>query len=112
MHHRRVAYRSSARDDLDSIYKYIRGQGGLGSTAKAYLRRIRSRCTAIGDIPYGGTSREDLGPDMRMTVFERRVVILYQVADDAVWITNVISGGRDYEALFDRRGNLPADIPD
>lgn len=104
---RRVVYSPSARSDLNEIYNYIRRQGGLGSVAKSYLGRIRDRCDKIGDVPFSGVSRDELGAGMRMTVFERRVVILYQVADDTVWITNIISGGRDYETLFDRRGNIP-----
>lgn len=37
-----------------------------------------------------------------MAVFERRVVILYRVDEDTVWITNLFSGGRDYETLLHR----------
>jgi toxin ParE1/3/4 len=107
MRHRCVVLRQSARDDLREIYDYIRQQGGFGKTAKAYIRRIRDRCHKIGDIPLGSVSRDDLGPGIRMAVFERSVVILYTVDDDTVWITNILSGGRDYETLFDRRGNVP-----
>jgi toxin ParE1/3/4 len=35
-----------------------------------------------------------------MVAFERRAVILYRVEDEIVLITNVFSGGRDYEALL------------
>ncbi len=101
---RRVVFRQSARDDLGEIFRYIRNQGGSGAVAKAYLRRIRDRCETIRDAPMGGVAREDLGAGIRMAVFERRVVILYRVEADIVWITNIVSGGRDYETLFtDRR---------
>ena len=111
MRRHRVVFRQSARENLGEIYGYIRQQSGLGETAKAYLRRIRLRCNRIGHVPFGGTRRDDLGPGIRMTVFERRVVILYRVADDTVWITNIFSGGRDYDTLFDRRGDIPPDEP-
>ncbi|MGA1801057.1 hypothetical protein [Rhizobium sp. HT1-10] len=49
----------------------------------------------MGDLPFSGVSREDLAAGIRVVVFERRVVILYRVEDDAVLITNIISGGLD-----------------
>jgi toxin ParE1/3/4 len=103
----RVVFRRSAQDDLRAIYNYIRQETGSGETGKAYLRRIRKRCQKIADAPFGGVSRDDLGDGIRMTVFERRIVILYRVEDNAVWVTNIFSGGRDYDTLLKRRGNLP-----
>lgn len=109
MTQRRVVFGQSARDDLNAIYNYVRLKSGSGLVAKAYIRRIRDRCLKIGNVPFSGVSREDLAAGVRLTVFERSVVILYRVEQDAVWITNIISGGRDYEALFGPRGTTPAD---
>ncbi|MBB4168725.1 MULTISPECIES: hypothetical protein [unclassified Rhizobium] len=47
-------------------------------------------------------ARPDLGANLRMAVFERGIVI-HVVEDDVVKITNIFSGGQDYEALL--RGN-------
>jgi toxin ParE1/3/4 len=72
---------------------------------------LRLRCQRIGDVPFGGVARDDLGTGVRIVVFERRFVILYSVENDTVWITNIFSGGRDYDTLFDRHGDIPADDP-
>lgn len=110
MRRRKIAFSQFARDDLYDIYRYVRQQSGSGKIAKTYLARIEDRCRRIGDAPYGGVARHDLGDDIRMTVFERRIVILYRVEDDTVWITSIFSGSRDYEALLGGRGDsLPDD---
>src|SRR5262249_28318029 len=103
MKRHRVVFRNVARQDLLSIYKYVLSQSGNDTTAKRYLKRIRDRCAKIGDAPFGGIARDDLGSGIRMAVFESSVVILYVIKDDAVQITNVFSGGRDYETLFRRQ---------
>ncbi|WP_183721310.1 hypothetical protein [Rhizobium sp. BK060] len=51
---------------------------------------------------FDGVARPDLGANLRMAVFERGIVI-HVVEDDVVKITNIFSGGQDYEALL--RGN-------
>ena len=50
---------------------------------------------------FGVVARSDVGANLRLAVFERSIVILYVVEDDVV--TNIFSGGGDYEALL--RGN-------
>lgn len=107
----RVVFGQFARGDLNKIYQYVRERSGSGAPAKAYLRCIRDRCLKISDFPFSGVSREDLAEGIRLVVFERRVVILYRVEDDAVFITNIISGGRDYESLFGHLGLIPPEDP-
>jgi toxin ParE1/3/4 len=102
-----VRYRPRADQDLLDIAAYVLDRSANLRTSRAYVDRIYARCERIGEVPLGSVSRDDLGPGIRMAVFERSVVILYTVDDDTVWITNILSGGRDYETLFDRRGNVP-----
>ena len=87
----------------------IKGQGGFGETAKAHLRRISARCQKIGDAPLGGVARDDLGIGIRMAVFDRRIVILYRVEGDAVWITHFQSGDRDDQALLPQSAAVAPD---
>jgi toxin ParE1/3/4 len=96
----RVVFRISSKEDLASIYSYVVDRSKNAATARGYLRRIRDRCVKIGDAPFGGVAREDLAPGIRMAVFEKSVVILYTIEAETVWITNIFSGGRDYEALL------------
>lgn len=105
-----VKYRREANKDLLDIAIYVIGRSQNLETARAYVKRLRARCQRIGDVPLGGVARDDLGTGVRIVVFERRYVIFYSVADDTVWITNIMSGGRDYEALFNR-GSTPPDDP-
>ena len=76
--------------------------------ADGFIERIRARCRLIGNVPFGGVARDDLGSGLRMTPFERSAVIMYRVLDDRVQIVNVIYGGRDYEALYREHG-VPGD---
>ncbi|GES50088.1 hypothetical protein Rhsp01_33280 [Rhizobium sp. NBRC 114257] len=71
-------------------------------TAEGYIGRIYARCEKIGDAPFGGVARDDLGTGIRMAVFEKSVVILYTIVENTVWITNVFFGSRDYETLLAR----------
>jgi toxin ParE1/3/4 len=96
----RVVFRISSREDLSSIYGYVIDRSKSAATAKGYIKRIRDRCVKIADAPFGGAAREDLGPGIRMTVFEKNVVILYTIEAETVWITNIFPGGRDYETLL------------
>ncbi len=49
-----------------------------------------------------GVSRADIVDGLRMTIFERNLVILYVVDRDQVHITNIFAGSRDYESLLKR----------
>ena len=96
----RVSYRNSAQDDLLVIYRAIVEVSQNRQTATNYLRRLRDRCDKIGDAPFVGVARPDIGPGLRMAVFERRIVILYAVEGDTVRIVNILSGARDYATLL------------
>ncbi len=95
----RVTFRKTAQRDLKSIFDYLLEQSKSRATALTYTRRLRARCQNIGDAPFGGVARPDLAPDLRMAVFERSIVILYQVQGNIVRITNIVSGSQDYAAL-------------
>jgi toxin ParE1/3/4 len=38
-----------------------------------------------------------------LAVFEKKVVILYSIVENEVWITNIFSGGQDYLTLLKQR---------
>jgi toxin ParE1/3/4 len=95
-----VTFRKTAQRDLKAVFDYVLERSGSRQTALQYTRRLRARCGNICDAPFGGVARPELGPDLRMAVFERSIVILYIVQDDRVRITNIFSGGQDYEALL------------
>ena len=97
-----VEYRPTAAADLENIFTYVLSKSRNPVTAIGYTDRIFARCESIGDAPFGGVSRSDLGEGIRMVPFEKSVVILYVVEQHHVSITNVFAGGMDYEALLRR----------
>jgi toxin ParE1/3/4 len=99
----KVAYRPQAIADLGEIYRYIATQSQSRSVARAFVGRIRARCSRIGNAPFGSTGRDDLEPGLRTVPFERSAVIAYKVEGDRVRISNVFYGGRDFEALYQGR---------
>ena len=97
-----VEYRPAAMENLLEIAAYVFERSQNIKTTEDYLDRIYRRCEKIGDAPSGGVARDDLGPGIRMAVFEKSIVILYVIAGNTVRITNVFFGGRDYETLVTR----------
>jgi toxin ParE1/3/4 len=95
-----VEYRPRASADIEGIFKYVLERSADPVTALRYTDRVYARCESIGDAPFGGVSRPDLGKSIRMVPFERAAVILYVVENETVFIVNVFAGGRDYEAIM------------
>ncbi|WP_245430242.1 type II toxin-antitoxin system RelE/ParE family toxin [Rhizobium tropici] len=71
-------------------------------TAEGYIGRIYARCEKIGDAPFGGVARDDLGTGIRMAVLEKSVVILYTVAENTGLDHHIFFGSRDYATLVER----------
>jgi toxin ParE1/3/4 len=100
MRHLKVTYRPEAIADLQFIFSAVLDMSRNPETARGFVGRIRARCAKIGFAPHGGRPRDDLEPGLRIVPFERTAVIAYRVLSDAVDITNIFFGGRDYEALY------------
>lgn len=96
----KVVFREEAIADLADIYTYIARVSGSGATAIGFVRRIKARCRRIGNVPMGGTARDDLQPGLRTVPFEHSAVIAYVAENNQVSVTNIFYGGRDYEALY------------
>lgn len=82
------------------IADYIHSRGTPFEVAERFTGRIVDQCERIGEVPFSGVAREDLGEGFRMRAFERSAVILYRVTDQTVEIVDIFYGGRDYEALL------------
>ena len=95
-----VEYRPEAQDDLFYIFHSVLEISQNIITAQQFTDRIYAQCEKIGDMPFGGSPRDHIKRGLRLIPFERTVVILYCIENETVWITNVIFGGKDYEALF------------
>jgi toxin ParE1/3/4 len=104
----KVLFRSEASDDLEEIYRYVYRVSRSAAAADKFVARIRRKCRKIGNVPYGGVARDDLGPGLRTVPFESTAVIAYRIVD-VVEITNVFYGGRDYESLYRGATSTEAD---
>lgn len=108
----RVELQAEAQADLAEIFGIVLRASQNHDVAEGFVRRIRDRCSRVGDAPHGGRPRDDLEPGLRTVPFERTAVIAYQVEADRVLITNVFYGGRDFEALYRGEGpDTPAGQP-
>ncbi len=95
-----VEFRADAVEDIEQLFNYVLETSFDVVTAARFSDRLFERCQKIGNAPFAGVSRDDLGPGIRVVPFERKAVILYVVHDQTVWITNIFSGRRDYAALL------------
>ncbi|GLI98186.1 type II toxin-antitoxin system RelE/ParE family toxin [Sphingobium sp. BS19] len=111
MNEAEVVYRPEAIDDLEHIFRSILKLSLDRATARAYVARIRERCRRIGNVPKGGSIRDDLEPGLRTVPFERRAVIAYRLNDERVEITNIFYGGQDFEAIYRARRTSEDEFP-
>lgn len=95
----KVTLRPDAEDDLAAIYEFVADEAGA-KIAHGYLLRIEAAILALADFPHRGTSRPDIGHGVRITGFERRVTLLFQVLEGEVEILRVLYGGRDLKAIL------------
>lgn len=89
-----VRISATATSDLDAIGLHVFKRTLNAGLARAYTGRIRNACERIGDAPYGGAPRDDIGAGIRSWAFERRAVILYRVTSKGVSVVRVIHRGR------------------
>jgi toxin ParE1/3/4 len=96
----KVAYRPEAITDLAEIYRFVAIRSQNRVIAREFVERIKVRCARIGNVPFGGTPRDDLEAGLRTVPFERSTVIAYKVENETVRIGNIFYGGKDFEALY------------
>lgn len=89
----KVVFHPQAKADLLDIYRYIRDRSGP-RIAKAYTDRIRDYCQGFETFPERGIRRPDLGANVRVVGFERRVSIAFLVENQDVVILGFYYAGR------------------
>jgi toxin ParE1/3/4 len=97
-----LVFRAGARRDLQSLYSYVANRAGP-AVADGYIQRLGTSIRRLTVFPLGGTPREDLGPGIRTLAFERRTVVAYRVAENAVEIVAIAHAGRVLPAQFSER---------
>jgi toxin ParE1/3/4 len=92
-----ITLTEDAERDLRGIIAYLEERN------PAAARRLSGTFDFLGRFPEIGWARDDLSRGLRCIVTEDYLV-LYRIADDAVYINRIISGKQDIERMFrDRR---------
>lgn len=89
-----VVFSPEARADLIALYDYIADRSGA-RRALDYVERVEQWCLSFSIFPERGTRRDDLVPGLRVTGFERRVVVAFTVSRERVTVLRVLYGRRD-----------------
>ncbi len=95
-----VLYAEHVEDDLDAIAEYIAADNPR--RAVSFLREILVAIQRIGESPLLYQLRPEIGPDARLAVVGR-YVILFRFENDVVYIERIVYGGRDLSLLFEPR---------
>ena len=91
------SFSDAAVQDLDNICEYIARQNS--KAASQLFDAIRKKCKLVANFPNMGKSYSKLGANLRGFVVED-YIIFYYPREDGIDIARVISGYRDFEALF------------
>lgn len=96
---RRIVISRDAVSQLKAIESYLAGAISDEKAAQ-FVDGIVDRCESLATFPFRATPRGDLRPDMRTTVYRRKVTIAYSVEAETVTILGVFYGGQDFEAVL------------
>jgi toxin ParE1/3/4 len=88
-----VEFSPEALADLLDLYDYIAIRDGA-ERAIGYIGRIEDCCRSLASFPERGIRR------LRILGFERRAVIAFRIATNAVTILRIMYGGRDLETVL------------
>ena len=94
-----ILYSQEVEGDLDSLAEYIAADSPR--RAVSFLREIYAEIERIGQSPLLYQLRPDIGPDARLAVVGR-YVILFRFTDGLIYIERVVYGGRELPRLFNQ----------
>jgi toxin ParE1/3/4 len=89
-----VRFLAEAVDDLDAIFVFI-AQNSSFEIADGYLARIERVCRSLQTFPLRGTTVPGRIQGLRTMGFERRITIVFKVAERSVSILRILYGGRN-----------------
>jgi toxin ParE1/3/4 len=87
-----------ASRDLNEIADYF-SENSL-EAGDRFFRAFNRKCQQLVAFPNSGKSYETIRPDLRDLSLEG-YVIFYRILDDGIEILRVVSGRRDFPALFE-----------
>ena len=95
----RVVFTPEAEEQLAALYGYI-AVAASPDIAARYTEAIVSYCESLCTFPHRGTLRDDVRAGLRITNYQKRAVIAFDVGAEQVSIIGVFYGGQDYETIL------------
>ena len=92
---RAVRWSAKAEEDLFELYLWLAAEAGA-EFAFDYTSSIRAHMESFRTFPERGTPRDDLSPGLRSTVYRRRTVLAYRLADGELEVVRLHHAGRDW----------------
>lgn len=103
MRRRKVLILPEAQADLTGLYDQI-ADAASEDIAFGYVENIKRFCEKLDLAGERGHRRDDIRPSLRIVGFRGRVTVAFFVNEDAVLITRIFYGGRDWEAELSDEG--------
>jgi len=94
---RRVELTPKALEDLDDIYDLVATASSRRIAIK-FIGRIEAFCLTLDYASERGTHHSHIREGLRSVGFDRRVTIIFQVTDEAVFVARFFYAGADWEA--------------
>jgi toxin ParE1/3/4 len=96
----RLRFAVAAKNDLNSIARYIADRSGSRVVARRFMRELRGKCEQLAAAPIlMGRPRADLRPGLRSHA-HKSYVIFFRYVGDVLEIMRVIESHRDIPPLF------------
>ena len=91
-----IIWAPSALDDVDAIAEYIARDSA--DQAALFATRLIEATDRLAEFPLSGRVIPEIGDPSCREIFVGSYRIMFRVVEDAVWITGVVHGGRDWDA--------------
>jgi toxin ParE1/3/4 len=101
---RALVFAPQAERALLDLQLYITEQSSV-DRASRFVDRILEHCELLADL---GKARDDIAPGVRVTGFERRITLAYDLTVFQVRILGVYSSAMDWERLLRDESAHPA----
>ncbi len=100
MKRHRVVVSDEAQRDLFVLFDWIENLADERQ-ARSYLLRLKRFTQSLEMASERGRQRNDIRSGMRVIGFERRVTIVFAIADDRVLIVRYFGFGRNWDDEFE-----------
>jgi toxin ParE1/3/4 len=94
---RRIVWAPSARNDLESIFEYLRKTSPL--YAKRFLIKIRESARSLKEFPDRGRFLPEYPESGVREIFVDSFRLMYRIVHDSIEIVGVVHTARDFTSV-------------